>query len=524
MRDNRRFQRAAVWAALGLFALLGGGGLLSGALHVGDAVASAPPEVMPETPVTPMQRANEPASNSPQLIADPNDTRFVVIANRLDAPRFGCSLQVSGDSGRGWITVQPVTELPAGADTCYAPEAAFDRDGILYYLFVGLSGLGNEPMGVFLTTSADRARTFGPPQRVLGERNFGVRMAINPDLGGRGRLNLVWLHSSSDPPLGGFAPSPNPILAAFSDDGGRTFSEPVQVSDPDRKRVVAPALTLGPGHSVYVAYYDLKGDAVDYQGLEGPVWQDTWAVILASSSDGGRTFGLGQVVDDSIVPAERVMLVFTMSPPSLIAGSGRYCVAWTDARYGDADALIRCFVQREGRWSGIRRLNDDPRDNGRRQYLPRLAMASSGRLDAIFYDRRDDPLNVLNHVMYTFSTDGGASFSRNYRLTSTNFDSRIGQRYTNVSAEGQIEFGGRIALLSSDSGALAAWTDTRNSRLVQGTVAQDIFSTKIVVARSAGQPLLVSVLGGTLILCGMAAFWRSYRGLAGAPNSVARWG
>lgn len=200
--------------------MLVGGALVGWGLIGGVATPSGPPQVMPEVPVTPMNRAVEPASNSPQVVADPTDPLFVVIAHRLDAPRFSCSLQVSGDGGRGWITAQPVTNLPPGADTCYAPEVAFDRDGVLYYLFVGLQGAGNEPMGVFISTSSDRARTFSPPRQVLGELNFAVRMAIDPDMGDRGRLHLVWLHATSDPPLGGFGPRPTPSWPLTQTTGG----------------------------------------------------------------------------------------------------------------------------------------------------------------------------------------------------------------------------------------------------------------------------------------------------------------
>lgn len=144
-----------------------------------------------------------PANNSPLLVEDPTEPRFVVMANRVDAPVFSCGLQVSGDAGRRWRSANPVPALPPGAERCYAPEVAFDREGVLYYLFIGLHGAGNEPMGAFLTTSRDRALTFSVPRRVLGPFNFGVRMAIDRTLGTSGRIHLTWLHATSDPPTGG---------------------------------------------------------------------------------------------------------------------------------------------------------------------------------------------------------------------------------------------------------------------------------------------------------------------------------
>lgn len=458
-----------------------------------------------------MDHSVSPSNNSPAVQADPTDERFVVMASRLDAPDFGCALHVSGDGGRLWLPTRPVTTLPAGAEKCYAPEVAFDRKGVIYFLFVGLHGQGNKPMGAFLATSSDRAATWSKPRRVLGPLNFSVRMALDASLGEKGRIHLAWLHASSEPALGGFGAPPNPILSAHSDDGGKTFSHPVVVSDPARPRVVAPALALGRHGAVHVVYYDLGRDAVDYQGLEGPVWPDTWSIVVSSSTDGGRLFDAGRVVDDEVVPFERVMLIFTMPPPSLVAGGKRLCVAWADGRHGDADALVRCSPDQGRGWEPARRLNDDPVGNGARQYLPRLSMSADGRLDAIFLDRREDPQNVSNHVFYTYSSNGGRRFAPNIKLTDDPSSSRIGQQYVNVSASGQHEIGGRLALLSRPADVLAAWPDTRNSRL--GTTAQDLFATEVGVSK-ATRPPVVQLLGAALAagaFVAMTALWSRRR-------------
>lgn len=438
----------------------------------------------PEIAVTATDLVNEPANNSPVVVADPTNARFVVLANRLDAPDFGCALQISGDGGRGWAPANPVPVVPPGAEKCYAPEVAFDRQGILYYLFVGLAGTGNEPVGAFLTTSSDRARTFSPPRQVLGPANFAVRMAIDPTMGVHGRIQMVWLHATSPPTVGGFGPPPNPILGAHSDDGGKTFSEPVAVSEPTRGRVVAPALVLGPDHVVYVAYYDLGRDAVDYQGLEGPTWDGTWSVVLSRSGDAGAHFDDVGPVDAGVVPNERVMLIYTMPPPSAVVLSrSRLCVAWTDARYGDADAVLRCSGDAGRSWEPVRRLNTDREGNGHSQYLPRLG-SSGDRLDAVFYDRAGDPQNRLTSVDYTFSPDGGRQFSAVQSVNREAFDPTIGPRYSGVAATGKVEFGSRLGLLSRPGLALIAWADTRNSQPTN--TDQDIFATFLLVDRRGG--------------------------------------
>lgn len=446
------------------------------------------PEVLGEVPVTANDLRAPRAQNSPVLAADPTDPRFVALANRLDAPDFSCALQISGDGGRSWVPADPVPELPEGAEKCFAPRVAFDRDGTLYYLFVGLHGPGNSPMGVFLTTSDDRAGSFSPPRRLLGAQRYQVRMAIDPAVGDAGRLHLVWLETSSPPPTGGLPAPPNPLLAAHSDDGGESFSDPVQVNDPDRPRSVAPALALGPGGAVHVLYYDLGEDVRDYRGLEGSRWEaGKWSLVLASSRDGGRSFSPGVAVDDGLVSPERVMLIYTMPPAALaVDEAGRLFAAWHDARNGDWDVFLRRSPDAGRSWDAPLRLNDDELRNGRHQYLPQLAVSPGGRVDAAFYDRRNDPENIRNDTYFTWSTDGGRTFEPNRKLTSSTSHSRSGQRYLVPSAEGLVEFGQSPDVLSRDEGAVVAWTDTRNARFAP---YQDVFATEVSGLPVAGRAI-----------------------------------
>lgn len=482
-------------------------GLLGGA---GPGATASQTRVGPNVPVTPENLVDLTASNSPLLGVDPTDARFVVLANRLDGPDFGCALQVSGDGGRSWVTADPVPSLPPRVDKCYAPEAAFDRGGRLYYLFVGLAGAGNAPMGVFLTTSSDRANSFSAPVQVLGPERYQVRMAIDPDAGRSGRIHLVWLQATSTPPLGGLGPPPNPLMAAYSDDGGRTFSSPVRISDPERQRVVAPALAVGPHHSVHVLYYDLEDDARDYQGLEGPVFDGPWSLVSATSVDGGGHFDHGVVVDGGLVPPERVMLIYTMPPPSLVADpDGRVFAAWYDARNGDWDVFLSRSLDGGRTWGPANRLNDDPLHDGSHQYLPRLSVARGGRIDAVFYDRRGNRENRGNDVYFTSSSDHGASFAPNVKLTTLDSDSRIGPRYDVPSAAHLNEIGSRIALVSGPSRALAAWTDTRNTG--RAFPSQDIFAASVDLGAIHGRSRVPGAIGALVTVALASVLWRGRR-------------
>lgn len=475
--------------------------ILLGAVIAARALLGGGPVRTLEAPATAMDLSTGSANNSPMLASDPRDSDFLALANRLDATDFSCALQVSGNGGKSWLPARPVPALPVGAEKCYAPEVAFDGAGTLYYLFMGLAGRGNQPMGVFLTTSTDQGRTFSPPWQVLGPSNFGVRMAIDPTMGRNGRMHLVWLQAVSPTSLGGFGPPPNPIMTSQSDDGGHIFAPPIQVSDSRRERVVAPSLTLGPDHAVHVAYYDLEDDAIDYQGLEGSVWDDTWSIVITTSVDGGQRFNEGVVVDDAVSPSERVMLIFTMPPVSVVADRDRLCVTWSDARRGDPDVFLRCSPDTGRSWASVRRVNDDAVGNGRTQYLPRVALSPQGRVDVIFLDRRADPSNTVNDVVYTYSTDGGRHFSDNLRINQGGSNTLIGQQYANVSAQNQVEFGSRIALVSERSGIVATWPDTRHS--ARFSTEQDLFVANVDIPRGGYPPGLPAIVGIGLVLIGL---------------------
>jgi hypothetical protein len=78
----------------------------------------------------------------------------------------------------------------------------------------------------------------------------------------------------------------------------------------------------------------------------------------------------------------------------------------------------------------------------------------------------------------------------------------IGQEYANVSAQGLVEFGSRIGVLSHPDRVVAAWTDTRNSR--GGTTGQDIFATVVELPAEGGQPGWARALGGVMVAAGLA--------------------
>lgn len=422
------------------------------------------------------------ANNSPTLVRSPVDESNLAVANRVDLPRFSCALHVSSDGGRSWSKTR--IPLPRGeAPKCYAPDLAYGADGTLYVSFVTLKGPGNVPHAAWISRSRDGGRSLSRPVKALGPLSFQVRLVADPDR--PRRLYLTWVRGT-EVALYRFTTTRNPIVAARSDDGGRSFGKPVRVSDATRRRVVAPSPATGPHGALYVLYLDLGNDRLDYEGLHegrgGPPYKGAWKLVLARSRDAGKSWQ-ESVVSSKLAPTER-FIVFIPPFPSLAVdqNSGRLYAAFEDGELGDPDVLVWSRGRKDEGWSDPVRVNDTPERDGRAQYRPALSVAPDGRLDVVYYDRRSDPKDVRNEVSLQSSYDDGASFRPRLRLSDRAFDSRIG-----FGAERDMtDLGSRLALLSTDADALAVWTDTRNGSRVTGK--QDLMRASVAFSEPARLP------------------------------------
>lgn len=453
------------------------------------------------------------AHNSPTVVRNPRRETNLVVVHRLDRPGFSAELQSSDDEGRSWVPTD--LPLPDGLDRPFAPDAAFGPDGTLYVSYVNLTGSGNVPDNLWLARSSDGGRTLSEPVRVTGKLAFQARLMVAAD----GTVHLTWLQAEEVGVLR-LSGAPAPIVAVRSEDGGRTFSPPVEVSDPDRPRVGAASAVEDSRGSLVVLYQDFRDDRRDFENLEGPPWDHPFALVVTRSVDGGRTFSRGVEVDAGLV-ATRRFLVFLPEFPSLAASSdGSLYVAWADGRAGDDDVFLARSRDGGLSWSGPVRVNDNRRADGTSQYLPRVAVAPDGRVDVVFYDRRNDPTDIRNEVYLAYSRDGGETF-RNLRISPTSFDSRVGP-----SPGGSIgpDLGSRLALTSMNGRAVAAWTDTTQGNDATGRQDIALRSTRLPAAPSgdAGRLALAAgllVAGGTVL--GADARSRRRRPPAPVPDGAA---
>lgn len=439
---------------------------------------SGPPPIHAGVPIlvthAPGAAATVAAHNSPALAVDPENPRHLVLGERIDRPRFGCGIHYSDDGGSTWEA--STLTLPAGFDTCYLPDVTFSKSSVFVVFLTlnthptdPLSG-GNDPNGMWLAASGDGGRTFGPPIDLHGHDNLQPRIVADSH---DGRLYIVYVKGSpfqNETPLG-LGPPPNPIMVSGSRDGGRTFSAPVQVNDAARQRVGAPTAAIAPNGDLLILYEDFRDDLDDYNNKAIP-YRGTSTLVLATSSDQGATFRQS-VVDSAQVRPHPFLIYLPAFPALAVAPDGNHIfAAWSDARGGAPDVLLRASSDAGRSWTSPLRLNSRGSDPANYE-VPALA-AGPGRVDAIFYGLVGT--HPVGHVEYAYSKDNARSFSSPSPI-SARFDATVG--VPSARDPGRVDLGSRmvIALMGTSGRSIAAWSDS--SRGNRNTGRTDIFATQV---------------------------------------------
>lgn len=415
------------------------------------------------------------AHNSPTVVRNPASPDNLVVADRIDRPLRSGALHVSKDFGKTWKDV--AVKLPTGStDLGFAPDLVFGTDGTLTMAYQSLPSGGAVPTGAWTATSKDGGETWSEPVRALGPHAMQVRLAADP---AGGRLYLTWLQADEAAVpvecLPCFSRTDLPIMSASSTDGGATWGTPVRVSDPARGRVGAASPVVGPDGTLHVLYTDFKENRDDWENLDTPPHTGTFELVLATSTDKGATFASASV-DDGLRTLDRFLVFFPRYASLAVSPSGEVFVAWQDARRGDYDVLLRRSSDNGKSWAGPFRVNDDPAGNGRHQYLPTVSASVAGRVDILYYDRRDDPRNILAGAYFATSFDNGADW-QSVPMSNQLFDSRIGPGAERRNPDP----GARLGLLSLPDGAYGVWADSRKGSL--DTDRQDIAGAKVIIAK-----------------------------------------
>ena len=513
--------------------------------------------------------------SGPFLAVDPSNSNNVV-ASFADMRSRRCGLMRSTDAGQTWRRLE-AAPAPASYPFCLSNNSnifqgplAFGRNSTLYY---GLAGWDEQDravgsggnVNILLARSTDLGDTWqttvvrnvrgAEGEKVENNRPVG-NVAVDSKSGSDDIVYITWQYSTPFV----VAPNANPIrpMVAVSTNGGRTFGDPVNVSEPawqneaNRQRAInsATATTLAPGATTttiarpegsraanpnQAANFGGRNPAVavDDNGNAYVLWFNTGANIqpgvltgqwVSKSSDGGRTW----------TPTE----VAPMDPKT--GGVGR--IAWspqggpdgtvhivsqgneTPTIAAESDIFYKQSTDGGRTWSPPARVNDDDPRAMFGQYIPMISVAPNGRIDVAWWDTRSDPGIRGNDVYYAYSNDNGKTWSKNIRVTDRTIDRKLGVWGNNF------DMNSPPGIASTNAYALFGWDDTRNSDTSTSANAglgggvQDIYTAAVqyeVVGGGTSNAVkiaLAAVVGLLAVGLILLAVSLTQRGRAGGPR------
>jgi hypothetical protein len=415
------------------------------------------------------------AQNETPIAVNPRNSQNLVVGGNDWNYNDGCSVNASLDGGKSWTATLPNGFLPGitkytndpavGGTGRYDfggdPAVAFGPNGVAYFACFGYQGTPPYNVALLLSRSTDGGVTWlkggsaEPLTQVSVWQGNGISKGSTgqfPDheaihVADDGTIYLTWAQFTGNS-------SHSPVYVAVSRDGGRSFSFAQKVtsgsvrSDQDQRIVTDPRTG--------VAYLTFDNSI---QGGKGT------ALYVTSSADRGATwsapvqFGTFQNPVCLFPP-----YCFNISgapfrgpgsypAPAFDPTRNRLYVAYTDIVNGVAQGLLTWADAKDlTHWSTPAIVA--PTTAGDRLNVELSIEPSSGRLDAMFYDRSWTN-NSLVDVTYASSMDGGVTWNVR-RVTKSGFDPAA---YGVPSGSGVRPFiGDYNGLVSLSNGAAMAWT------------------------------------------------------------------
>jgi hypothetical protein len=385
---------------------------------------------------------------------------------------------VQSDGSVSWnAPVAVASHLYGGTDLPFdvMPDSAVDTSGNVYVTWARFYPMGQYPganpnvnnSDVMIAVSKDGGQTWTTQLQTEAGTGLSVSAIRDPvytgqDAGSAGRGFLAWPHVA----VGGGA---NVYVATYSggnfavfhsSDGGASFTAPDYNNSlglpffqqggtvlpfgtalPDNFRTIPVRdIVADPGHPgrLYVA----ASMAINNGTLGGDV--DLGDIIFARSDDYGVTWqhmytvGANPSYLNALAPAQRDNTL-----PVLNDDNGGQYLGFVSTLQQLSNAVVA------------------------NQAMPSMAVDAQGRLTVIWYDSRRDPAGNTGNpgglldVFGTISSDGGLTFTPNFRITNTAFDPNAGA-FTNANGKTDFFLGDAIGVAAVNGSAYAVWTDTRN--------------------------------------------------------------
>jgi Neuraminidase (sialidase) len=195
-----------------------------------------------------------------------------------------------------------------------------------------------------------------------------------------------------------------------SSDQGQTWSTPVKINagTTNSERVIFAFPAIASDGTVYVLWHDYNADEIYIsKSTDGGV---TWGSNVAVAS---TNIGFGTYIPCNGKTSKSYGRVVTPAPQMVIDPSGNiYVVFDSNYRNGghtiDLDVYVTKSSDGGKSWSRPQRITSTSTGQ---QYFPTPSIDSLGRLNVAYLDRRDDPNGCRTNTYLSRSVDGAASFT-----------------------------------------------------------------------------------------------------------------
>lgn len=374
------------------------------------------------------------AANEPSITVNPFDRNKMAVGwrqfNSVTSNFRQAGYAYSTDGGLTWTFPGNIEPGVFRSD----PVLAADNDGQFFYLSL--------QSGFFDTMffSSDGGQTWLDPVFANGgdKQWFTIDNTSSP---GRGFQYQAWSVAGNNWEGRQFS---------RSTDGGRTWSDPVNILE-------SPSwgtLDVDSNGILYIGGVDLftgniwcvrSSNARD--GKVTPSFDQSTLVDLGGSVSVQEPINPEGLLGQTFLAVDRsgtstnnnVYMIASVIPTGFATGSDVMFARSTDGGQSFENPV---------------RINDDPVDHNKWHWMASFAVAPNGRIDAVWLDTRNAANNTDSQLYYSYSTDGGVTWSANV-AASPSFDPFIG--YPN-----QQKLGDYLTIVSDNDGGDVAYPATFN--------------------------------------------------------------
>ncbi len=566
------FRRLSALAALGMAALVA---------MPGAGSAASTPQLTKPVDATKADLNPQRTYSAPYLAVNP-DNPDIIVGGFIEFRARRCGLIRSTDGGSSWKILDATPEIKsqpyclANNSNIFHAPVAWGRDNALYLTTHAWDETTRTQTSVILAKSTDMGDSwttiFARDARTTsGDNQENDRpvtgMVVDSKSGPQDIVYILYRRAFVNKVAPNAAPQ-EPVLA-ISRDGGKTFEEPVSAigtvyQDNALRQLPLTSrttVTLAPGATTTVPpsgslastpdniknygassngqglTLDSKGNVyVAYMSEVANVASPPRAIMASKSTDHGKTWTSTMAVPFSYEQAQNVREAWTPGG----GPNGTLHLVWEWRHPGDlaqyADVGYVRSTDGGATWSKPRSLADDDPKRLSPKYLPMLSVAPNGRIDAAWWDTRDDPgIQRAQDVYYSYSEDDGQTWSKNIRVTDQTIDRRFGVWGNNFDQNSP------PSLASTNQYAFLGWDDTRFSTGDDGQVlvaspvgangfgggVQDIFLSAVQFEKLGGGSSttakivlagVVGLLAVGLILLGVGMVGKQGRGSPAASS------